>query len=83
MVLEVTSGRPRDRKGAERDRGPKRRGYAAADIPLYLLVDRLEGKATIFSEPRGDDYTHSASVALGEDLSIPDPLEGVLPTHDF
>ncbi|MWA04076.1 Uma2 family endonuclease [Actinomadura sp. LD22] len=83
MVLEVTSGGRRDRKSAERDRGPKRRGYAAADIPLYLLIDRLDGKATIFSEPRGDDYTHSASVALGEDLPVPAPLEGVLPTRDF
>ncbi|TDC63347.1 Uma2 family endonuclease, partial [Actinomadura sp. GC306] len=71
MVLEVTSGSPRYRKGAERDRGPKRRGYAAADIPLYLLIDRLDGKATIFSEPRGDEYAHSASVVLGEDLPIP------------
>lgn len=83
MVLEVTSGRARDRKGAERDRGPKRRGYAAADIPLYLLIDRLEGKATIFSEPRGDDYAHSASVTLGEELPIPAPLEGALPTREF
>ncbi|MEU8802792.1 Uma2 family endonuclease [Spirillospora sp. NPDC048819] len=81
MVLEVTSGRRGERKGAERDRGPKRRGYAAADIPLYLLIDRLDGKATIFSEPRGDDYTHSTSVALGEDLPIPAPLESILPTE--
>lgn len=69
--------------GLPRDRGPKRRGYAAADIPLYLLTDRLEDKATIFSEPRGDDYAHIVSVALGEDLPIPAPLEGVLPTRDF
>ncbi|GAA4240214.1 hypothetical protein GCM10022254_64090 [Actinomadura meridiana] len=83
MVLEVTSGRGGKNKGAERDRGPKRRGYAAADIPLYLLVDRLDGKVTIFSEPRGGDYTHSASAVLGDDLTIPEPLEGVLPTRDF
>jgi Uma2 family endonuclease len=83
MVLEVTSGGRWDRKRAERDRGPKRRGYAAADIPLYLLIDRQDGKATIFSEPRGDDFTHSASVSLGEDLPLPAPLEGVLPTSDF
>ncbi|XVQ09118.1 Uma2 family endonuclease [Spirillospora sp. CA-255316] len=83
MVLEVTSKDGRSLKGAERDRGPKRRGYAAADIPLYLLVDRLDGKVTIFSEPRGGDYTHSSSVVLGEDLAIPAPLEGVLPTDEF
>lgn len=83
MVLEVTSGRRGDRKAAERDRGPKRCGYAAADIPLYLLIDRPDGKATIFSKPRGDDYTHSASVAIGNDLAIPAPLESVLPTDEF
>ncbi|TDD40566.1 hypothetical protein E1287_00925 [Actinomadura sp. KC06] len=60
MVLEMTSGRRWDRKGAERDRGPKRRGHAAADIPLYLLLDRLDGKAKVFSEPRGDDYAPHA-----------------------
>jgi Uma2 family endonuclease len=83
LVLEVTARDPRSLKGAERDRGPKRRGYAAADIPLYLLIDRLENKATIFSEPRGGDYSHSASVALGEDLAIPAPLESTLPTGDL
>ncbi|MEU8804442.1 hypothetical protein [Spirillospora sp. NPDC048819] len=46
-------------------------------------MDRLDDKATIFSEPRGDEYTHSTSVAFGEDLPIPAPLEGILPTRDF
>ncbi|WP_165978568.1 hypothetical protein [Actinomadura darangshiensis] len=46
----MTSGR----KGAERDRGSKRRGYA-----------------------------HSTSATLGDDLTIPEPLEGVLPTRGF
>jgi Uma2 family endonuclease len=81
MVVEVTS---RDRKkAAERDRGPKRRGYAAADIPLYLLIDRLDGKVTIFSDPRNGDYHHSASATLGDELDIPAPLEGILETKDF
>jgi hypothetical protein len=80
MVLEVTSSDQRALKGAARDRGPKRRGYAVADIPSYLFIDRLDGRSTVFSEPRGADYTHSASVALGEDLLIPSPLESVLPT---
>lgn len=83
LVLEVTSHNPRNRKGADRDREPKRHGYAAADIPLYLLIDRLESKATIFSEHSGEDYRHSTSVTLGEDLPIPAPLEGLLPTHEF
>jgi hypothetical protein len=80
MVLEVTSRDQRALKGAARDRGPKRRGYAVADIPSYLFIDRLDGRATVFSEPRGADYTHSAFVALGEGLLIPAPLESILPT---
>jgi Uma2 family endonuclease len=83
MVLEVTSGDSRSIKSAERDRGPKRTGYAAAGIPLYLLVDRLDGKVTIFAEPRDSDYGRSASVTIGDQLAIPTPLMGVLDTHEF
>src|ERR1700761_7240886 len=71
LVLEVTS---LERHRGERDRGPKRRGYAAADIPLYLLVDRCEGRVTIFSDPRGGDYHRSSAVLLGDVLEIPAPL---------
>jgi Uma2 family endonuclease len=86
MVLEVTSGDGRSVKSAERDRGPKRTGYAAAGIPLYLLVDRLDGRdgrVTIFSEPRGGDYHCSAAVMIGDQLAVPAPLKGVLDTHEF
>jgi Uma2 family endonuclease len=80
LVLEVTS---QQATPAERDRGPKRRGYAAAEIPLYLLVDRNDGKVTIFSDPRGGDYHHSASVMIGDKLDIPEPLAGTLDTGEF
>jgi Uma2 family endonuclease len=80
MVLEVTS---REKNKGDKDRGPKRKGYAAADIPLYLLVDRYERKITIFSDPRGGDYHHSASALLGDALKIPAPLEGSIDTQDL
>ncbi|MBA9003290.1 Uma2 family endonuclease [Thermomonospora cellulosilytica] len=80
LVLEVTS---REKAKGDKDRGPKRRGYAAADIPLYLLIDRYERKATIFSDPRGGDYHHSTSVMLGDELQIPEPLEGILDTAEL
>jgi Putative restriction endonuclease len=83
MVLEGTSGDNRSVKSAERDRGPKRIGYASAGIPLYLLVDRLDGKVTIFAEPRGREYGRSASVTIGDQLAVPAPLKGVLDTHQF
>jgi Putative restriction endonuclease len=78
-----SAGDSRRVKSAERDRGPKRTGYAAAAIPLYLLVDRLDGKVTIFSEPRDGDYRHSAAVAIGDQLAVPAPLMGVLDTGEF
>jgi Uma2 family endonuclease len=80
MVAEVTSRRPGP---AERDRVPKRLGYATAGIPLYLLVDRDQGRITIFSDPRGGDYRRSASVVFGESLEIPEPLPGILETKEF
>jgi Uma2 family endonuclease len=76
MVVEVTSSRP------ELDREAKRRGYAAAGIPLYLLVDREEMSVTIFSDPRGG-YHHWGAVLLGNELEIPAPLEAVLDTGLF
>jgi Uma2 family endonuclease len=78
-----SAGDSRSVKSAERDRGPKRTGYASAGIPLYLLVDRLDGKVTIFAEPRGREYSRSASVTIGDQLAVPAPLKGVLDTHEF
>lgn len=80
LVLEVTS---EGKTAADRDRGPKRRGYAAVEIPLYLLVDRNDGRVTIFSDPRDGDYHHSASALMGDKLEIPAPLAATLDTAEF
>ncbi|MFF4652314.1 Uma2 family endonuclease [Streptomyces sp. NPDC001380] len=77
LVLEVTSTRP------ERDRDAKRRGYAAAGIPLYLLVDRERSRAVLHSEPRGGDYHRCAWVALGDVLELPAPFSLPLDTGDL
>jgi Putative restriction endonuclease len=45
MVVEVTSSLP------DHDRNAKRRAYAAARIPLYLLVGRDDKTVTLFSRP--------------------------------
>ncbi|MFB8201562.1 Uma2 family endonuclease [Kitasatospora purpeofusca] len=74
MVFEVTST---DR---HRNRGPKRRGYAAAGIPCYLLVDRGERKVILFTSPEGDDYTVHTQVAFGKPLDLPAPFSFTLDT---
>ncbi|MEU6039622.1 Uma2 family endonuclease [Actinomadura sp. NPDC047616] len=79
MVFEVTSGNP------DRDRGVKRHCYAKGGIPLYLLVDRSDEEASLFSEPDVDkeDYREVVRVTFGKPLSLPEPFDFALETSDF
>jgi Uma2 family endonuclease len=77
MVVEVTSSRP------DLDREAKRRAYAAAGIPLYLLADRKLSKVILFSDPKGGDYSRMEGALFGEDLPLPAPFSFALDTSDF
>jgi Uma2 family endonuclease len=77
MVVEVTSSSP------DHDRSGKRHGYATAKIPLYLLVDRQQGQATLFSDPVRDDYTTQTQVTFGGSIKLPPPFSFTLETEDF
>jgi Uma2 family endonuclease len=77
MVVEVTSSSPTN------DRFGKRHGYAAAKIPLYLLVDRQEGQVTLFSDPARADYTTQSQVPFGDSIKLPPPFSFTLETEDF
>lgn len=82
MVVEITSN------GARRDREDKRRAYAAASIPLYLLVDRDEKQTSLFSAPDVEvqDYADLVRVHFGASLELPAPFSFTLtdftPTDD-
>ena len=75
LVLEVTSTHP------QKDREAKRLGYAAAGIPCHLLVDRDEGRATLFTDPDGGDYTAHTQVSFGKPLDLPAPFSFALDTE--
>lgn len=77
MTVEVTSSRP------DKGRGPKRRGYAAAGIPFYLLVDRTEGTVTLYGEPDAEDYRQDVRVLFGKELDLPEPFAFALDTSAF
>ncbi|MET9292802.1 Uma2 family endonuclease [Streptomyces sp. NPDC003077] len=77
MVTEVTSTR------GHKDRDQKRRSYARADIPLYLLIDRDNATSTLFSEPSHGDYVDRTTVSFGKPLPLPDPFGFELDTSDF
>ncbi|MCL2581334.1 MAG: Uma2 family endonuclease [Streptosporangiales bacterium] len=77
MTVEVTSSQPGP------DRNEKRQGYAAAGIPLYLLVDRDLRRVTLFSHPRNNDYARTDIAAFGEKIDLPDPFSFTLDTGPF
>jgi Uma2 family endonuclease len=77
MVTEVTSSRP------EIGREAKRLAYAAAGIPLYLLVDQQRRQVTLFSEPSRNDYAHAVTVAFGGKIDLPEPFGFTLDTSEF
>ncbi|WP_405768831.1 Uma2 family endonuclease [Actinacidiphila glaucinigra] len=73
----MTAARP------ARDRGPRRRGYAAAGIPFYLMVDRTEGTVTLYGEPDAEDYRQDVRVLFGKELDLPEPFAFALDTSAF
>src|ERR1700761_4003385 len=77
LVLEVTSSRP------DLDRNEKRRAYAGAGIPLYLLVDRQERRVTLFSAPTHGDYSRTCAAIFGDKLELPKPFDFTLDTAPF
>ncbi|TDC26472.1 Uma2 family endonuclease [Streptomyces sp. 8K308] len=77
LVVEVTSSKP------DRDRIDKRRAYAQAGIPLYLLVDRDQETVTLFGRPERDDYAKVVPAAFGRSVPLPDPFGFELDTGDF
>ncbi|MBP8537433.1 Uma2 family endonuclease [Streptomyces sp. MK37H] len=78
LVGEVTS-----HSTADNDRGPKLRGYAAAGIPFYLLIDRERNQAVLHSLPAGKRYTRKVEVDISQPLSLPEPLGFDLDTSEF
>jgi hypothetical protein len=74
LVGEVTS------TNHETDTGPKLRAYAAAGVPVYVLINRHAKTAHCYTDPSlpGEDPTEAyyggeAKVDLGGPLLLPGP----------
>jgi len=78
LVIEVVS--PGQRK-QDRDRVRKRREYARAGIPVYVLIDDYDGQGavTLFTNPRPEkaDWEDIHRVPYGTEVTIPEgPAKG-------
>ncbi|MFJ2555422.1 MULTISPECIES: Uma2 family endonuclease [unclassified Streptomyces] len=78
MVVEVTSY---DWDTDRRDRKEKPSAYAAAGIPIYLLVDRDHRTVTVHSDPTVDGYGHRHVADLGKKILLPEPVSIELDTE--
>ncbi|MFG2131564.1 Uma2 family endonuclease [Streptomyces sp. NPDC048751] len=77
LVVEVTFLYPHV------DREAKRRCYARAGIPLYLLVDREASATTLFMDPVKDDYREHHTRPFGKPITLPEPFAFGLDTSEF
>ncbi|MBD9725946.1 Uma2 family endonuclease [Streptomyces caniscabiei] len=78
LVVEVVSPGKRNQ---DRDRVKKRREYARAGIPVYVIIDDYdgEGAVTLFTGPRPEaaDWSDIRRVPYGAEVVIPEgPAKG-------
>ncbi|MDN3024592.1 Uma2 family endonuclease [Streptomyces sp. S.PB5] len=80
MAVEVTS---RDQDTNQRDRIDKPLGYAAAGIPVYLLIDRDASSVVVYADPDKGEYRSITSRAFGAAIDLPDPVGFTLDTEEL
>jgi Uma2 family endonuclease len=57
--------------------------YGRAGVPVYLLLDMQEERATVFWSPSDQGYQGRLTQAFGEKLYIPEPFGCTLDTDGF
>jgi Uma2 family endonuclease len=78
MAVEVTSY---DFDTHQRDRVEKPAAYAAAGIPVYLLIDRDDASIVVFNQPENGRYRHEEKLPFGATVKLPDPVNLTLDTE--
>ncbi|MFG2877827.1 Uma2 family endonuclease [Streptomyces sp. NPDC048337] len=68
LVVEVTSS------NHSNDLKTKVRTYAQAKIPVYVIVDRKNGRVHLLTDPIGDGYDHHTLYAPAQQLTLPDSI---------
>ncbi|MET7692714.1 Uma2 family endonuclease [Streptomyces sp. NPDC005483] len=71
LMVEITSHDSDTNRG---DRVEKPDGYAAAGIPVYLLIDRDDCSVVVFNQPRDGRYRHEEKLPFGATVRLPEPV---------
>ncbi|GAA4808292.1 Uma2 family endonuclease [Streptomyces ziwulingensis] len=77
FVAEVIS-----RDTARNDYGPKKDTYAAAEVPVYLIVDPYTGEWHLHTLPKDGSYHSSVSFGFGEDIDLTGTAVGLVLKSD-
>ncbi|MEU9960734.1 Uma2 family endonuclease [Streptomyces sp. NPDC050982] len=79
FVAEVIS------KGtARKDYEPKKAAYAAAEVPVYLIVDPYTGRWHLHTQPKDGEYQGRTSFGFGDEVDLTGtPVDLVLKTDEF
>lgn len=80
MTLEVTANDPDTDWHTRVDRP---HAYAAAGIPVHLLVDRDDRSVVVFSRPEDGRYRREEKLPFGTTVKIPSPVDIALDTASF
>ncbi|WP_017622296.1 Uma2 family endonuclease [Nocardiopsis chromatogenes] len=78
LAAEVVS-----RSNSGNDRVEKLGIYAAAAIPLYLLIDPIRASTTLYFSPEDGHYTENVTAPFGKSVEIPEPFGFELDTSRF
>ncbi|OEU86240.1 hypothetical protein DB35_15625 [Streptomyces abyssalis] len=69
---------------APNDYGKKKRAYALADVPVFLIADPYAGECHLFTQPEKGEYQSELTVAFGKTLDLTGTVVGLkLETGDF
>lgn len=78
MAVEVTAG---DVDTDRNNRVEKPDGYAAAGIPVCLLIDRDDCSVVVFNQPEEGCYRRQVKEPFGAAIKIPEPVNTTLNTE--
>ncbi|GGN06950.1 Uma2 family endonuclease [Streptomyces fuscichromogenes] len=78
FVAELTSTSTRND-----DLTDKVRVYGGAGIPVYLVLDMQEERATVYWTPSAKGYESHCTMPFGEKLPMPEPFDCTLDTSGF